>query len=267
MGKHPKPESPGHQDKVDGAGEDRVEASESSRSMNEERPNQGCERLNSGTDGAAASPDWCTEGQEVEVEEHPTNEEVGVLIERAHNAGDHRATEVLNQYFLTKIEGKAKVFPRHEREDVIQILLTRAWKVARVTLQKAVEKPRNYVVRSIGNAFVDYVRKRKRSAKEIPAAWDDAGSLEAPSGEPEDLQDVINRAALEGLHGYCKTPTQLKVVQVIELVYTLRISETEACHLLDFSPREVEAVKKALQRWRRNPSSPLHDFREDDERW
>jgi DNA-directed RNA polymerase specialized sigma24 family protein len=189
-----------------------------------------------------------------------TNREFELLVERSVLLRDVTATQELKGYLLSKIYRKARAFSRTygdaEYDDLVADLLNTGFQVARRTLEKPVAKPRNYVVRALTNRYVDLLRRQKqRAAAEVLTDF----AVEGSQDDDGSVDDVNNSIALEQFWRAQPEGNRRKAAQVIRLAHWLRISEREACELMEFGPTERETVLRTVRRWRTDPHSPLHE--------
>jgi hypothetical protein len=187
-------------------------------------------------------------------------------VSRAVLLQDAEATTELEKYFLRIIHPKfRRVEESHgtaEAEKLLTVLLDKAHHAAKKTLSKPVEVPRNYVVRAITNQFLSSVKRLNEKPGHVqPSPFGLDGVAHSTTISNESELDELK--VLERLRSRADGTTALKVVQVIELVYHLGVSETEACRLMNFGPDEAPTILRTLRRWRSNPESKLHTwFRE-----
>lgn len=201
-----------------------------------------------------------------------SNEDFRLLVNRATYADDWTATKELLDYFHSKIEKKVLSFPRSEQEDVRAELMEVAFATSDKLHFKAIEKPRNYVMRAISNRFVSELRKsvRKRDREQDDqAAQDHLLEVADLDRIADELEDRLIKALLDKMLAEAKTLVARKAAEVVTLTYLLGESERHACALLDFGERETETVLRTIRRWRNDPRSPLHkllrSYREDHE--
>ena len=190
-----------------------------------------------------------------------SNEEFKLLVERSMFLDDVSATKQLSGYLYDKLAKKHRVltwrFGPLIAESVTAELFEKAMVVAGLTLEKSVDLPRNYVMRSVSNQFCTLVRKHiVREAGEIRYFGDVREDDSSVSVEEE----VENRMVFEAFRKAQTNPTCYKAAQVLELVYCLGMKESEICEVLDFGSTETETVLRKIRAWRQDENSPLCKF-------
>ena len=188
-----------------------------------------------------------------------SNEEFKLLVERSIFLDDVSATKQLASYLYDKLAKKNRVltwrFGPLVAEAATADLFEKAMVVAGLTLEKSVDLPRNYVMRSVSNQFCTLVRKHvAREASEIRYFGDVREDDSSVSVEEE----VENRMVFEAFRKSQTDPTGYKASQVIELVYWLGMKESEICEVLDFGSTETETVLRKIRAWRQDVNSPLN---------
>jgi len=190
-----------------------------------------------------------------------SNEEFELLVKRSMFHDDVSATKQLASYLYDKLAKKHRALARRfgplVAESVTAELFEKAMTVAGLTLEKSVDLPRNYVMRSVSNQFCTLVRKHVvREASEIRYFGDVREDDSSVSVEEE----VENRMVIEAFRKSQTDPTGYKAAQVIELVYLLGMKESEICVVLDFGSTETETVLRKIRAWRQDENSPLSKF-------
>lgn len=190
-----------------------------------------------------------------------SNEEFSLLVKRSMFHDDVSATKQLASYLYDKLAKKHRVLTRRfgplVAESVTAELFEKAMTVAGLTLEKSVDLPRNYVMRSVSNQFCTLVRKHAaREVSEIRYFGDVREDDSSVSVEEE----VENRMVFEAFRKSQTDPTGYKAAQVIELVYLLGLKESEICKVLDFGGTETETVLRKIRAWRQDENSPLCKF-------
>jgi hypothetical protein len=144
----------------------------------------------------------------------------------------------------------------HFISEVVEKLYHKALEVSKLTLEKSVDLPRNYVMRSISNLFCTLVRKQ---VAKLEAEILERGSASGSDQYSSFGEDIENRMVLQQFRRSQKG-TGYKAAQVIELVYLLECSESEAYALLEFGKTEAETVMRKIREWRQVEHSLLHRF-------
>ena len=191
-----------------------------------------------------------------------TNERFRLLVKRSVLLDDVEATLELERYLLSKIWPKIRAFRGQHgsstEAELVDALIDKAHYAARRTIDKSVDKPRDYVMRAVTNAFLDEVRRIDR--EQARTIRDDvlASRVQPASLQSDEYEDLATIAALKELRGRVRDGVGERVVQVVMLVYMLNVADTEACRLMDFGPTEQETVLRTLRRWRAKPDFELH---------
>jgi hypothetical protein len=170
-----------------------------------------------------------------------SNKEFRLLTERSYFLDDEPATKELSAYLLGKLAKKHRVLawrfgPLVAEADSAE-LFEKAMLVARLTLERSIDRPRNYVMRSVSNHFRTLVRKHVvREAAELRLL----GNVRENDSLASVEDDIENRMCLEAFKKAQTEPTARKAAQVIELVYWLGLKESEVCEFARSIDRGAE---------------------------